>query len=98
MDYLLDYSFAKDSQGNIIFFRWGYYFSYYILPNAKKKSEIRSFLELYYLITIVGAISIGGILGVQYSLLIIPISFAWYYFETARLLKGLKKHKPSIFL
>jgi hypothetical protein len=91
MDYMIDISFSKDLEGNTIFYRWGYYSSYYILPNVKKKETIRAFIKRFYLITLGLFAIINILLGIQYGLLVFPVAFVWYYFETAHLLKGMKK-------
>jgi hypothetical protein len=95
MDDWIDRSFAKDSHGNIISFCWGYS-SYYIIPNAKKKSEIQAFLKIYYLVSIGATIVLGVTVGVPYALVTLPISVMWYFLETAHLLRGLKRGHDNL--
>ena len=90
MDFIVEYIISKDLQGHTIFYRWSNR-SYYILPNNKKKeAELRSFLKNFYL-GFIGAMIITASLGIQYSLIVIPIFILWYYFETEHFVKGLKK-------
>lgn len=88
-DALTDACFKTDDEGRIFFYRCGIFGKGYILPDEAKKQQIRRFVKLYYMVSLPAIIATGIIVGWVYSFFSIPLFFLWYFFATARLLKGL---------
>lgn len=91
---LTDANFKTDGEGRLLFYRWSGFFGIiwrgkgYVLPDEVKKQQIRRFIKLYYIVSLLAIIA-GVVLVGVYSLFLLPLFYCWYYFATARLLKGL---------
>ena len=88
-DGLTDACFKTDDEGRILFYRCGIFEKGYILPDEAKKQQIRRFVKLYYMVSLPAIFATGIIVGWVYSFSSLPLFFLWYFFVTARLLKGL---------
>jgi len=88
-DGITDASFKTDSQGNLLFYRWGVFGRGYVLPDDPKRQKVRHFVKAYYTVTLPGAVLFGAVFGWIISLALLPFIFAWYSFATGRLLRGL---------
>ena len=88
-DGLTDASFKTDGEGRFLFYRCGIFGKGYILPDELKKQQIRRFVKLFYMVSLPTIIATGIIVGWVYSFILLPFFFLWYFFATARLLKGL---------
>ncbi len=93
-DGLTDGSFKTDDEGRLLFYRWSVFFGIiwrgkgYILPDEVKKQQIRRFVKLFQMVCL--PVIIAGVIIVGfYSFFLLPLFFLWYFFVTARLLKGL---------
>ncbi len=88
-DGLIDASFKTDSEGHLLYYRWGVIGKGYILADDQKKQEVRRFVKLYYIVSLSAIITVGAVIGWIFTIALLPFIFAWYCFATARLLKGL---------
>lgn len=88
-DRLTDANFITDSEGHLLYYRWGVFGKGYVLADDKKKQEVRRFVKLYYTISLLAIIAVGAVIGWIFNLALLPFIFAWYWFATARLLRGL---------
>lgn len=88
-DGLSDAIFKTDAKGRSIFYPWGVLGKGYILSNEPRKQQIRRFIKFYYMVSLPSIIAVGILLGWIISVALLPIFFFWYFFATARLLRGL---------
>jgi hypothetical protein len=88
-DGLTNGMFKTDSDGRLLFYPWDVCGSGYVLSDDSKKEEVRKFVSLWYKISLPVLFGIGVGIGWIFALPLLPLVFFWYYFTTARLLRGL---------
>jgi|TARA_B100000315_G_C14449937_1_gene528626 hypothetical protein len=91
-------SFKTDENGQLIFYPWGKLGKGYILPTEAKKNEVRNFVKLHYVISLISIIGVGIIFGWLYPVILLPVFYAWYYFTITKHIKGLTKSTAKLTL
>ena len=81
-------SFKKNKNGNTVFFPWGILSRGRVLPDESIETKVRGFVMRYYKVTLPTIIFVGAIEGWLWSLLLVPIFGAWFYFGTKSLVSG----------
>ncbi len=86
---LAEGSFKSDSQGNILFYKWGVLGKAYILPDKQKEAEIKSFVMLFHKVSLASIIGVGIVFHWLYTLIIAVPLLLWYLIKINNLTKGL---------
>ncbi len=90
---MVNASFKNDTQGNTLFYKWGFLGKAYVIPYAEKENEIREFLMFFYGISLALSISVS-VLTVEgnwfFPSLILWISLLiWYQIKISSLTRDL---------
>lgn len=81
----------SESNGKKIFFPWFICGSGFVVDTKETDTQIRSYLQKYYIILVAGGLLIGFILGTFLLSLMLVIMGAWYYYQVNQFVSGLKK-------
>jgi hypothetical protein len=89
-DGLTEAAFNMDPQGRDLFYPWGVRGKGYVLPDARSKQRVRSFLKLYYMISLSSIMAVTVTLGSVYAFALVPVLMLWYVLTVRPLLHGLE--------
>jgi len=87
---LIEQNFLNDSQGNILFYPWGWLGSGFTIDSEEKKIHIQNFIKKFYLIGLLIFINFL-FLKVWVVLILMFCHSAWYYFVIKKQTQNLQK-------
>lgn len=87
-DGLTNASFKKAQSGKTIFFPWGGFGKGRVLVDDDAEAKVRSFIRLYYMVSLPLIIVVSVVLGIGYSIAISPFIVLWYLFKVRHLVAG----------
>lgn len=95
LDWLLGVFFTKDKSGGKVFYPWLSFGNGYTLPSSAKETEIRNFLQKFYIGLIGGGIIVGL---VNVSLLFLGVlgMIGWYYYQSVQFTDSLNESHEKL--
>jgi hypothetical protein len=83
---LTNASFKKDQTGSTVFYPWGVLGKGRILEDPAVEARLRKFVSRFHKISLPVTIGVGAIVGWSWSLILIPLFSAWFYFGSKALI------------
>lgn len=95
LDWLLSVFFTKDKSGGKVFYPWLSFGNGYTLPSSAKETEIRNFLQKFYIGLMGGGIVVGL---VNVSLLFLGVlgMIGWYYYQSVQFTDSLHESQEKL--
>jgi hypothetical protein len=88
----------SESNGKKVFFPWFTCGSGFVVDTKEKDTQIRSYLQKYYIILVAGGLLVGFILGTFLLSLMLILMGAWYYYQVNQFVSGLKKSDERLVI
>src|SRR2546423_6289468 len=87
-DGLASGSLKKDGEGRTVFYPFGVLGKGRVLPDEAAEQRVRAFLVRYYKVSLLVIIGVGALVNWAWSVALVPIFIAWFYFGSRSLVAG----------
>jgi uncharacterized protein with PQ loop repeat len=96
-NFLTDASFTKDNNGNTLFLPWGIFGKGRIIADELIERKVRSFIILYYKVSLPTIIFTIVVFGGIWSFVLTPLLMGWFYLATKSLLSGCQYSEEKFY-